>query len=150
MSRKVAFLLFLVISFILPNCYADRMYLARGDHSRELFPVYHGCLDRAIPAYYYVYTPKEFRPEEQLYILDEGKHYPLEFKPIIREVNRRNLRYSSNEVKDVIVSAYQAVKRYKSAISVYEVAKDVDRYTEDDLGIGLPTLTAAYVRSQSR
>jgi len=150
MVRKVAFLVFLVVSFILPNCYADGIHLARGDHSRELFPVYYGCLDRAMPVYHYVYTPKRFQPEEYLYILDEGKHYPSEFKPIIREVNRRNLQYSPDEVKDVIVSAHQVVKKYKPAVSVYEVAKDVDRYTEDDLGIDLSTLTTAYVRSQSR
>jgi len=150
MSRKVAFLVFLVVSFILPNCHADGFYLARGDHSKELFPVYYGCLDTAMPAYYYVYTPKKFKSEEYLYILDEGKHYPSEFKPIIKEVNRRNLQYSSDEVKDVIVSAHQVVKKYKPSISVYEVAKDVNRYTEDDLGIDLTTLTSAYVRSQSR
>ena len=89
-----------------------------------------------------------YSPEKSLYVLDNGSHSPYEFRPLINDICIDHPQYSKGEVAYLVVSAYKAVQESKPDISMYEVVEDLRRYTEDDLGIDLATLAAAYARSQ--
>ncbi|MBN3041126.1 MAG: hypothetical protein JW867_08350 [Candidatus Omnitrophica bacterium] len=93
-------------------------------------------------------NPEGYNPEKNLYILDEGSHLPHEFTPVLNEIISYHPNYTKGEVVYLTVSAYRAVQKDNPDVSMYEVTKDVRRFAEDDLGIDLATLTAAYVRSQ--
>lgn len=91
-----------------------------------------------------------FTPEESLSILDEGSHFPGEFRSLVEGVCLEHPGYRENEVVHLMISAYQAVQKNKPDITMYGVAKDVRRFSKDELGIDLRTYIAAYVRSQAR
>lgn len=100
---------------------------------------------------YRYYTPIEyFSPEEYLYVLDEGKHFPNEFEPLLAKVCFDHPRYNKLDVMNSMISAYQAVQKTQPDISMYEVAKGVGRFSDAVLGIALETYVTAYVRSQVR
>lgn len=100
---------------------------------------------------YRYYTPIEyFSPEEYLYVLDEGKHFPNEFKPLLAKVCFDHPQYNKLDVMNSMISAYQAVQKTQPDISMYEVAKGVGRFSDAVLGIALETYVTAYVRSQVR
>ena len=90
----------------------------------------------------------ELSPEEHMYILDQGDHFPKEFRPVLRDINRNHYNYSSNEVATMVISSYEVIQKENPDVSIYETLKDVERYSEDELGIDLSTYIVAYIRSQ--
>lgn len=90
----------------------------------------------------------ELSAEEHMYILDKGDHFPKEFRPVLRDINRNHYNYSKNEVATMIISSYEVIQKENPDVSIYETLKDVERYSEDELGIDLSTYIIAYIRSQ--
>ena len=90
----------------------------------------------------------ELSPEEHMYILDQGDHFPKEFRPVLRDVNRNHYNYSRDEVATMVISSYEVIQKENPDVSIYDTLKDIERYSEDELGIDLSTYIVAYIRSQ--
>jgi hypothetical protein len=87
-------------------------------------------------------------PEDIMYILDKGNHYPREFKEVLRDIYMNHVDYTTGEVSDLAIAAYDAIEREKPETTIYDTVENLQRYTADELGIDLTTYIAAYVRSQ--
>tara|TARA_Y100000031_G_scaffold115144_1_gene127443 strand:- start:178 stop:558 length:381 start_codon:yes stop_codon:yes gene_type:complete len=93
---------------------------------------------------------EQFSPEQSLHLLDGGKHLAKEFEPLLTQVSRFHPAYTKNEVTHLMVAAYQTIKEDKPEITIYEVTEGVNRFSDDNLGIGLETLITSYVLSQTK
>lgn len=90
-----------------------------------------------------------YTPEKRLHIVDRGSHYPSEFKKVVTDVCRQHSSYSTSEVADSMILAYQEIQKDQPKITMYEVSEDIRRNSQDELGIDLVTYIVAYVRSQT-
>jgi hypothetical protein len=98
---------------------------------------------------YYGYK-EQFSPEQSLHLLDGAKHLAKEFDPLLTQVSRLHPVYTKSEVSHLMVAAYQTIQKDKPEITMYEVTEGVNRFSEDNLGIGLETLVTSYVLSQTK
>ena len=124
MLKKIVLLCFLSLILLVQPAYSGCSYI--------LFINYEVGLD----------------PEVKMYILDLANHYPREFHAVLRDVYLNHDDYTKYEIGDFVTTAYETIQRRKDNVSIYNIAKDIQRYTEDELGIDLKTYIAAYVRSQ--
>jgi len=121
MIRKIAALLVLAFFLLTHSAYAQQY---RQDYGVEL------------------------SAEECMYILDKGDHFPKEFKPILKDIYCNHYNYTKDEVAAIVISSYEVIQREKPQTSMYDTLADVQRYSQDELGIDLTTYIVAYIRSQ--
>ena len=114
-----------------------------------LFSLTYGGYAEDFTLKYYSYTGY-LSPEKCLYVLDNGRHFPNEFRPVLNEICLGHPKYNKTEVTNLMISAYQAIQKSQPDITIFEVAKGMRRFSEDILGIDLTTCVAAYVRSQAK
>jgi hypothetical protein len=100
--------------------------------------------------FYYSYYGDGYTPEKGLAAIDQGKHFPNEFKPLVVGICLEHPSYSKNEVASLILSAYLAIQKDKPDITMYEVAEALKRFSQDKLGIDFSTYVIAYVHSQAK
>lgn len=84
----------------------------------------------------------------KLHIADDFNHSPREFLTILNVIQKYHPKYSKEEIGNLIVIAYQTIKKHLEEISVYEVAEGIKRFSKDKTGIDLKGLVTAYIYSQ--
>ncbi len=86
---------------------------------------------------------------EKLSLMDKSIHSPREFLRVIKTIQHYNPCYSDAEIADTISIVYYKLKPVRSSLSVYEVARELQRFCcSDNLEIALQIMAATYMTTQ--